>query len=149
MANFEATIKRCVEHLTATATGHDSAAMSAALKLTYAHVSGALCLAAERNLIKWVHAPVGQAHNRRVYYSIEAAPKRNGELSRKKLGKRVATEAQQHAGYTNRERTPPKVTYCPQTMDNRYTVKTPEAFFGAMKLGEYLKTDSAIERAYK
>jgi len=41
-----------------------------------------------------------------------------------------------------------KVTVCPSGKDHRFTVKHPTPFFAHMTLGSYMKTGSAIERAY-
>jgi len=150
MAVFEPTIKRCVEWLSRHPDGCDTTEVTSGLQLTYPHVSGALCLAAERGLLRWVHAPYGNAHNRRVYFHPDHAPKVHGEASRKVSGgvkgkgvkamsgwkakakarlDGAATEAQQHAGFSNRERAGPKVTVGPSTADTRFTVTTPEPFF--------------------
>ena len=42
----------------------------------------------------------------------------------------------------------PVHTDCPRFVDSRFAVARPEPFFSAMRPGNYLRTGSAIERAY-
>jgi len=42
----------------------------------------------------------------------------------------------------------PVRTICPSGADHRFTVHNPEPFFSAMQPGSYMRTGSAIERAY-
>lgn len=170
MADFETTIPRAIAYLDCHPDGCDTAEMAQALQVSYTHAGGTMCTAVERGLIRWVHAPFGKAHNRRVYFAIKHCPERWGEASRKppqgrpgkgvsasirqwsakggRLAKTTVTKAQERAGFASHDRVAPPTVYGPSTTDTRYTVDKPEPFFSAMRPGNYLQSGSAIERAY-
>lgn len=161
MADFRQTIPKIVEWLDRHPDGVDVTDLAAGLGLTYSHVAGAVIEACAQGLARWVHAPFGKAHNRRVYYSPRHCPAVWGEASlrtvkaKAKMGwKDVAkarmayksTEAPRAAGFATKGQ--PIITTGPAFVDRRYTPERVEPFFSAMTPGSYIRTGSSIERAY-
>lgn len=161
MADFNRTIPKIVEWLDRHPDGCDATDVASALGLTYSHITGAMIVACEQGLVRWVHAPFGRANNRRVYFTPRHCPAVWGEDSRKPAQKKPAmnwkerakarieakaTQAQCAAGFASVGRE--VVVKAPPLVDRRFTPDRVEPFFSAMKPGSYIRTGSAIERAY-
>ena len=82
MATYENTIPLCVKWLQWQPFGATSEDVADALDLSVSHCATAMKIATTRGLMGWVYAPVGNAHNRRMFYALKHLPELNGEASK-------------------------------------------------------------------